>query len=160
MFDERTGDYIVTFVEVGEGRGDYRRAGISTRGAPYFEFAGADSGAYRVGKTLPLPASSNLYTARLERPAGALTFDGEWNVSEYDANTLSPLDDADNNGFILLWKVSYSCCPRRNRVEDEKTDLDEADGDFRPFSQLAFRPSIARLRVRASSEADQHEQKE
>lgn len=97
-FDELLGDFIVTFVEVGQGSGDYRRAGISTRGAPYFEFTGAGLGSYRVGRLLPLPESSNLYTARLERPAGAVTVDGEWNVSDHDANTLSAQDDDDNTG--------------------------------------------------------------
>jgi len=97
-FDEVLGNYAVTFVEVGEGKGDYRRAGISTRGIPYFEFTGAGLGSYRTGRLLPLPESTDLYTARLERSAGALTFDGEWNLSDHDANTLSTLDDQDNRG--------------------------------------------------------------
>jgi hypothetical protein len=97
-FDELLGDFSVTFVEVGEGRGDYRRAGISTRGVPYFEFTGAGLGSYRPGRLLPLPESTDLYTARLERAAGALTLDGEWNLSDHDANTLSALDDSDNQG--------------------------------------------------------------
>lgn len=97
-FDELQGDYAVTFVEVGEGRGDYRRAGISTRGVPYFEFTGAGSGSYRTGRLLPLPEKTDLYTARLERTTGALTVDGEWNVSDHDANTLSSVDDGDNQG--------------------------------------------------------------
>ena len=97
-FDELLGDQLVSFVEVGEGRGDYRRAGISRRGSAYFEFVGAGAGAYRVGRRLPLPQTSDLFAARLERSAGVLTFDGEWNVSEHDANTLSAADDGDNRG--------------------------------------------------------------
>ncbi|HEX6791785.1 MAG TPA: hypothetical protein VF247_10790 [Candidatus Krumholzibacteria bacterium] len=98
QFDELLGDLLVSFVEVGTGQGDYRRAGLSTRGIPYFEFTGAGGGSYRVGRLLPLPEASNLYTARLERPTGALTIDAEWNLSDHDANTLSPIDDDDNQG--------------------------------------------------------------
>lgn len=105
LFDELQGDYVVTFVEVGEGHGDYRRAGISTRGSPYFEFTGAGAGSYIVGRLLPLPESSNLYTARLERTTGALTFDGEWNLSDHDANTLSSADDDDNQGQAAQVRV-------------------------------------------------------
>ncbi|HET6349173.1 MAG TPA: hypothetical protein VFH88_08830 [Candidatus Krumholzibacteria bacterium] len=97
-FDELQGDYQVAFVEVGTGNGDYRRAGISTRGTPYFEFVGVGQGTYRTGRLLPLPESSDVYTARLERPNGAFTMDGEWNLSDHDANTLSALDDNDNLG--------------------------------------------------------------
>jgi hypothetical protein len=98
LFDERQGDLLVSFVETAAGAGEYRRAGLSTRGVPYFEFTGAGGGNYRVGKPLPLPEASSLYTARVERPAGAFTVDGEWNLSDHDANTLSALDDDDNRG--------------------------------------------------------------
>ena len=97
-FEELLGDYSVTFVEVGEGKGDYRRAGISTRGVPYFEFTGVGLGSYRTGRLLPLPESTDLYTARLERATGAITVDGEWNLSDHDANTLSAVDDGNNQG--------------------------------------------------------------
>ena len=105
-FDELSGDYSVTFVEVGAGKGDYRRAGISTRGIPYFEFTGAGLGAYRPGRLLPLPQSTDLYTARLERASGALTFDGEWNLSDFDANTLSTADDTNNQGSAGQLRVA------------------------------------------------------
>lgn len=97
-FDELQGDYSLTFVEVGQGHGDYRRAGISTRGIPYFEFTGANVGNYRTGRLLPLPESTDLYTARLERATGAITLDGEWNMSDHDANTLSTIGDENNRG--------------------------------------------------------------
>jgi hypothetical protein len=44
-FDELAGDYQVSFVEVAANTGDYIRAGISSRGTAYFEFAGANAGA-------------------------------------------------------------------------------------------------------------------
>jgi hypothetical protein len=97
-FDEIAGDLLVSFVEVGTGLGDYRRAGVSPRGTTYFEFVGAGNGEYIVGKELPLPASLDLVTARLARDRGSFTFDGEWNVSDYDRNLFSSLDDGDNRG--------------------------------------------------------------
>jgi len=104
-FDELLGQYAVTFVEVGEGNGDYRRGGISTRGIPFYEFTGPGLGSYRTGRLLPLPEETDLYTARLERAAGAFSVDGEWNLSNHDANTLSTLDDADNEGNAGQLKV-------------------------------------------------------
>jgi hypothetical protein len=104
-FDELLGNYAVTFVEVGQGKGDYRRAGISTRGIPYFEFTGNGLGSYRTGRLLPLPESTDLYTARIERATGALSFDGEWNVSDHDANTLSNLDDGNNQGSAGQFRI-------------------------------------------------------
>ena len=97
-FDELLGDYQVSFVEVAANTGDYRRAGISSRGTPYFEFVGANLGSYVVGRSLPLPTSLDVATARIAREQGAFTFDGEWNVSQYDRNLFSSLDDDDNVG--------------------------------------------------------------
>jgi hypothetical protein len=97
-FDEINGDYQVVFVEVAANSGDYRRAGISARGTAYFEFVGANAGTYRVGRRLPLPQTSDLFAARVARESGAFTFDGEWNASRHDRNTLSGDDDDDNQG--------------------------------------------------------------
>jgi hypothetical protein len=97
-FDALAGAYIVSFVEVPPGQGDYRRAGISARGQPYYEYVGAGNGVYRVGKRLPLPESLTVATARVGRATGALTFDAEWDVSDHDRNLYSSQDDADNTG--------------------------------------------------------------
>lgn len=98
LFDELTGNFQVSFVEVAANAGDYRRAGISSRGTPYFEFVGANLGSYVVGRRLPLPTSNDVATARIGRETGVLTFDAEWNVSQHDANLFSSLDDGDNVG--------------------------------------------------------------
>jgi len=97
-FDELRGNLIVSFVEVGEGAGDYRRAGISSRGIAYYEFTGAGAGTYRVGRQLPLPSRLDVATMRVGRARGDLTFDAEWNVSDHDRNRFSPLDDGNNLG--------------------------------------------------------------
>ena len=97
-FDELLGNFQVSFVEVATNTGDYRRAGISSRGTPYFEFVGANAGSYVVGRRLPLPASLDVATARIGRETGSLTFDAEWNVSQHDANLFSSAGDGDNVG--------------------------------------------------------------
>ena len=97
-FDEILGNFQVSFVEVTTNAGDYRRAGISSRGTPYFEFVGAGAGSYVVGRRLPLPTSLDVATARIGRDTGALTFDAEWNVSQQDANLFSSAGDDNNTG--------------------------------------------------------------
>ncbi len=104
-FEELRGDLVVTFVEVGAGAGDYRRAGISSRGVAYFEFIGSGNGNYRVGRRLPLPSSLTVTTARIGRATGDVTFDAEWNLSEHDRNRLSSLDDGNNDGQAAQAKI-------------------------------------------------------
>lgn len=106
VYDDSTGNYNVSFEEVGEGSGDYVLAGISNRGKAYYEFRGAGQGNYRVGKALPLPESLSLVTARLKRDKGKhLKFDFEWNVSDYDRNEFSHVDDEDNLGDAGRFRI-------------------------------------------------------
>lgn len=107
-FDEMAGDYQVSFVEVDANSGDYIRAGISSLGTAYFEFVGANAGSYVVGRSLPLPTSLDVATARIARQKGVLTFDGEWNVSQYDRNLFSSLDDDDNMGNAGQFKIGVA----------------------------------------------------
>lgn len=133
-FDELRGDLIVTFVEVGTGAGDYRRAGISSRGVAYYEFVGAGNGAYRVGRQLPLPALLDVATARVGRAQGDVTFDAEWNVSDHDENRFSSLDDDDNVGQAAqarigiergeAWRVGVSAAG--SMLEERFTSFDRA----------------------------------
>jgi hypothetical protein len=105
VFDELTGDLTVTFVEVATGAGDYRRGGFSARGTVYYEFVGAGNGTYLVGRQLPLPEVREVVTARVQRPSGDVTFDAEWNLSDYDRNRFSDLDDGDNIGNAGQFRV-------------------------------------------------------
>lgn len=98
VFAEALGDYQVSFVEVSTNTGDYIRAGISSLGTAYYEFVGTNLGSYVVGRSLPMPTSLDVATARISREKGTLTFDGEWNMSQYDQNLFSSLDDNNNVG--------------------------------------------------------------
>jgi hypothetical protein len=98
-FDDSAGTHDVVFTDVGTSRGDYLLDGVSLKGIPIFRFVGASGGRYVVGRRLPLPQSHSIYTARLSKEGpGWLGFDLQYNVSDFDANTLSELGDGDNVG--------------------------------------------------------------
>jgi hypothetical protein len=90
-----------SFVEVAANTGDYIRAGISSLGAAYFEF-GAQRGSH--GESLPLPTSS-IGDSRIARQKGASHVRRGWNVSQYDRNLFSSLDDDDNMGNAGQFKI-------------------------------------------------------
>ena len=111
-FDDSTGDYDVVFAHVGAGEGDYVLQGVSVKGVPIYRFVGVGYGNYTVGKQLPLPQSHVVYTTRLSREnAGLFGFDVQYNLSDFDANTLSGGDDDDNIGDAGEAKVHLKGIP-------------------------------------------------
>lgn len=96
-FNDSTGAFDLVLVEVGVGRGDYVLDGITADGRPIYRFAGQGLGNLVIGRQLPLPQSHGIVTTRLAR-RGRLDFDLQYNVSDFDANTLSARDDGDNIG--------------------------------------------------------------
>lgn len=112
VFDDSTGAYDVTFTLVGPGLGDYLLDGVSVKGIPVYRFAGAAKGNYIVGRKLPLPRSHALYSARVSRDGGGvLDFDLQYNVSDYDANSLSTIDNDDNVGDAGQARVRWKNIP-------------------------------------------------
>ncbi|UCG50618.1 MAG: hypothetical protein JSW58_10445 [Candidatus Latescibacterota bacterium] len=97
-YDDTLGAYVLAFVEVGPGAGEYILDGVSVRGSPIYRFVGGEGGNFVIGKKLPLPQSHTVYTTRLKKESDHLDFDLQYNVSDFDANTLSPLGDTDNVG--------------------------------------------------------------
>ena len=89
--------FRVRFTRVAAGTGRYRRAGQARNGVLY-EYA-AEGGDYEPGRLLPRPARRQLVdlTGRVELAPGVEAF-GEWARSRDDANTLSPIGDADDGG--------------------------------------------------------------
>jgi hypothetical protein len=108
LFDDSMGTYNLSFIEVGMGRGDYILDGVSKRGTPVYAFAGPGKGNYVVGKELPLPERHELFTVRLTRKRNnGLNLDLEYDLSNYDRNTLSELDDGDNLGNAAALRILY-----------------------------------------------------
>ncbi len=98
-FNDSTGAYLVSFTEVAVGLGDYKLTGITARGTPIYGFVGKANGNFVIGRKLPAPQSHSLVTTRLVRDSGdRLNIDFEYNMSDFDRNTLSPVGDADNIG--------------------------------------------------------------
>ncbi|MDH3216818.1 MAG: hypothetical protein OEN01_11065 [Candidatus Krumholzibacteria bacterium] len=99
VFDDSTGAYLLSFTEVGAGNGDYVLDGITAKGKPMYRFAGSSAGNFIIGKRLPIPQSQGMITTRLVRKGlGRFDVDFEHNVSDFDGNVLSTLDNEDNIG--------------------------------------------------------------
>jgi hypothetical protein len=136
VFDDSTGSFDVSFVDVGLGNGDYGLGGISRRGIRYYEYVGVGMGNYRVGRLLPLPESTSLATARLQRTRGRhLTFDAEWNVSDYDRNLFSHLDDGDNVGDAGQFKLGIRNVPVGLGRVGVAGKLNTLDQQFKSFDR-------------------------
>ena len=108
VFLDGTGEYDVTFVNVGEGRGDYA---IDTQVAAtrtVYRFVGEGEGSYVVRRNLPAPERREVGSLRwdLNGAAGKLAVEGA--IANADRNVLSPLDDGDNQGGAFLAEGSLS----------------------------------------------------
>lgn len=112
VFDDTTGSYDVIFTSAGAGRGDYVLDGVSVSGIPVYRFVGVGKGDQVVGKRLPLPRTHAVYGARLSKESpGIFDFDVQYNVSDFDANSLSTLDDEDNVGDAGEARVRFKKIP-------------------------------------------------
>jgi hypothetical protein len=111
-FNDSTGDYVLSFVELGPGKGEYILNGITAEGKPIYLFAGTAQGNYIVGRRLPLPQSHGLFAARLSKVGGEhFDLDFEYNVSEFDRNTRSPIGDEDNTGDAGALRLRLKTIP-------------------------------------------------
>ncbi len=111
-FSDSLGTYNVIFVDVGFLQGDYILAGITVAGRTIYRFVGEGQGRYIVGKALPLPQAHSIYTGRLTRAGGRfLDVDLQYNISDFDANTLSPLDDRNNVGDAGEARIRLKAIP-------------------------------------------------
>lgn len=92
-----SGDFDLSF-ERHEG-GDYGTEYFPEHDTFAFAYAGAGAGDYRLGRSLPLPSDLVLSAldGRFEFGDGGFV-EAEAALSEFDANTLSELNDTDNSG--------------------------------------------------------------
>ncbi|MBI4535060.1 MAG: hypothetical protein HY708_02195 [Ignavibacteriae bacterium] len=95
--------YIVTFSNVGFGRGEYVR-----QSSGIFVWKGPGQGDYLPIRLLPLPQSSQLMDFNLQvSPISDLRISGEFANSVFDANRFSALDDDNKAGHALKFEAAY-----------------------------------------------------
>ena len=100
-------DFKVLFSDVGQGKGDYDflRLGV-------YEFVGKNNGRFMPVSLLPLPNShSNAnFSLGYKDGSGKIDFNAEYAYSQFDNNTLSSLDDNNNDGnaLALLFSIAPS----------------------------------------------------
>jgi hypothetical protein len=136
VYNDSTGAYVLSFVEVGVGAGDYKASGISVKGATIYRYAGAGAGNYVTGKRLPMPQSHTLVTTRLRREAQrGLNLDLEYNLSDFDHNTLSPVGDANNVGGAGRFAASVGDIPLPVGKLDLAESISTLDETFRSLGQ-------------------------
>lgn len=134
---ENNGDYRVRFTYVGAQSGDYHYLGGNN-----YQYVGASQGEYLPIIALTLPERTNNYQAAVRLNSKDFgTTDFDLRHSEYDANTLSTLDDNDNSGTFAdlsnhrQWqrygRSSYYRLNTRYRESDfrSRTRIDRADFD-------------------------------
>ncbi len=109
VYVEGAGDYQVAFVSVGAGKGDYQ-ADPQYSGAVY-RFVGAGQGDFVVRRDLPAPERRQLGDLRLDLGGERAGITAEGSFSSADANTLSPVDDGDNQGGAFLVRTRSRAIP-------------------------------------------------
>jgi len=100
-----SGDYALSFARVGAGQGDYTDS-VWVAGRVAYRFVGTGNGTHRIGRSLPLPESRQLWDAGAGVRIGGLTLDVEGALSRRDRNTFSSLDDGDNVGGAAHARLS------------------------------------------------------
>ncbi|MBN1543470.1 hypothetical protein JW992_15120 [candidate division KSB1 bacterium] len=96
-----SGDYQVTFSDLGTGKGSYRYKGDGA-----YEYVGEQQGRYAPVLLLSTAKSQDVldFTATLQ-PMRAVRLSSETAVSRFDRNTYSALDDDDNQGVAQTWTI-------------------------------------------------------
>jgi hypothetical protein len=133
-FNDSMGEYHVLFVEVGAGNGDYVLDGISAKGVPFYQFEGVGQGNYVIGKKLPLPQSHSVMTTRLSR-SGRFDADLQFNVSDFDRNTLSDKDDGDNIGDAGEVRLGFKELPVGIGKIDIRGSVSTIEDNFRSLEK-------------------------
>jgi len=97
VYVESDAEYQLDFYET-TGRGNYDTDGFSSSGELKYRYAGEGEGDYRIGRRLPLPERKDLVVVSADAGTDYLFISAEGDFSRHDRNTLSSLDDGDNNG--------------------------------------------------------------
>jgi hypothetical protein len=88
--------------------GGYTRIYDADLQAFYYEWVGLGAGAWAPVQHLPLPDKTNLLDVVTNYETDRLSMSAEAAFSSYDRNTLSPINDDDNNGAAWLWTGDWN----------------------------------------------------
>jgi len=135
--------------------GGYRREYDADLHAFYFHWVDADSGDWAPVRYLPLPEKASIATVNTGFNNDRLHVVGEVAISNYDRNTLSYLDDDDNNGAAWRWHGTWK--PGDNRSLSLAASVRHEDEYFHPLSRSSevdhqFRWDIADDTTRPETE--------
>ncbi|MBN2355702.1 hypothetical protein JXO59_06285 [candidate division KSB1 bacterium] len=98
-----SGDYRVTFSDVGQDLGSY-----AYKGGGIYEYVGIGAGRYAPVILLPTARNHHLFDFDVQlQPIPALKVSSEIAISTLDVNAYSPLDDQDNQGTAQEWKLQF-----------------------------------------------------
>ncbi len=105
-----SGDYLVRFSDLGEGRGRYRYDSFGN-----YTYVGPGLGRYEPVVILPRAQKQELADFRLDlRPSKNMRLSAEMAVSNRDDNLYSNRDDGDNSG--KAWLVEMELLPQKVRA--------------------------------------------
>ncbi|MCF7810456.1 hypothetical protein K9N50_05665 [bacterium] len=113
--------------------GGYSRIYDTDLQAFYYEWVGLDSGEWAPVQLIPLPDKTNLLDVVTKYETGRLSMSAEAAFSSYDRNTLSSINDDDNNGAAWFWTGDW------NADESETVTLNASvrheDERFHPINR-------------------------
>jgi hypothetical protein len=141
--DPQMAHYTSTFLEVGNGNGDYVLSGVSASGNYYKWLApinGISQGNYAPIRKVQTPKRKQMASAGLVYNFHPnWTFYSEQALSEYDLNLYSPIDDQDNIGLAskagLQFKKAMQLDSSKRSIETQLEFL-FIDKKFEPIEQF------------------------
>lgn len=132
-----SGDYGLSFARLAAGLGDYADS-VTAAGRVVYRYVGPGGGAFRIGRSLPLPDARQLVDVGTGLHVGSLALDLEGALSRHDRNTFSALDDGDNLGGAGSARLSLERAAPRWSGGRMGASLQwrQVESRFEPFSRL------------------------
>jgi hypothetical protein len=114
---DHAGDYLVEFVDVGDGKGEYAVHPDYSGSRIAYLFVGEGNGRYIPCRDLPAPESRRLGDLRWETVGSRARISLEGAVSGADGNVLSAKNDDDNTGAAILAEGEAKAIPLGNSLQ-------------------------------------------
>ncbi len=129
-----TGYLQVTFSRCYPG-GGYEKMYDNSLLAFYYQWVGSDSGDWAPVRYIPLPDKTSLAGVHSTFNTKTVRLEAEVALSDFDANTLSSLDDNDNSGSAWNWQGLWT--PEVERPLTISSSMRHEDHRFQPLSRTS-----------------------